>query len=63
MYKGAVWGYQAGLGIDLFKKLTIDARYAGGFGNQFGKSINVGGQTMKLNNASPSVLLSLGYMF
>jgi hypothetical protein len=63
MYKGAVWGFQAGVGLDLFKKLTIDARYAGGFGDQFGKSINVAGQTMKLNNTSPSILLSVGYMF
>ena len=63
MYKGAVWGYQAGVGLDLFKKLTLDARYSGGFGNQFGKSITIGNQTLKLKNSSPSVLLSLGYMF
>ncbi|HVN58025.1 MAG TPA: outer membrane beta-barrel protein [Bacteroidales bacterium] len=63
MYKGATWGYQVGLGLDLLKKLTIDARYAGGFGNQFGSAINVGGQTLKLNNSAKSIFISVGYMF
>jgi hypothetical protein len=62
MYKSATWGYQAGLGIDLFKKLTIDARYAGGFGKQEG-STTISGQTFNFTNAPPSILISLGFMF
>jgi len=62
MYKSAVWGYQAGLGIDLFKKLTLDARYAGGFGSQDG-SATISGQTFNFTNAPPSILISLGFMF
>jgi len=62
LYKSAVWGYQAGIGIDLFKKLTIDARYAGGFGSQEG-STTLGTQTFTFTNAPPSILLSVGFMF
>lgn len=62
LYKSAVWGYQAGLGIDLFEKLTIDARYAGGFGKQEGTT-TISGQTFNVSNAPPSVLISLGWMF
>jgi hypothetical protein len=62
LYKSAVWGFQAGLGIDLFKKLTIDARYAGGFGSQDG-STTISGQTFTFTNAPPSILLSVGFMF
>ncbi len=63
LYKGAVWGYQAGLGIDLFKKLTLDARYAGSFGEQFGSTINIGSQSYKVDNSAPSFILSVGFMF
>jgi hypothetical protein len=62
LYKSATWGYQAGLGIDLFKKLTIDARYAGGFGKQE-STTTIGGQSFTFTNAPPSILLSLGFMF
>lgn len=62
LYKSATWGYQAGVGLDLFKKLTIDARYAGGFGKQEG-STTISGQTFKFTNAPPSILLSVGFMF
>lgn len=62
LYKTATWGYQAGLGLDLFKKMTIDARYAGGFGKQEG-STTLGGQTFNFTNAPPSILISLGFMF
>ena len=31
---GSSWGYAAGVGIDLFKMLTADLRYEGGFGKQ-----------------------------
>jgi hypothetical protein len=63
MYKGALWGYQAGIGIDLLKKLTLDARYAGGLGEKFGDSVAIGGQNFQLDYGQSSFLLSLGWMF
>lgn len=63
MYKGAIWGYQAGLGIDLFKKLTFDARIAGGLGDLLGDAVTIGTQTFTLDYSQTSFLLSLGWMF
>ena len=63
MYKGAVFGYQAGLGIDLFKKLTLDVRYAGSLGEKFGDAITIGGQNFQLDYGQSSFLVSLGIMF
>ena len=63
MYKGAVWGYQAGVGIDLLKKITLDVRYAGSLGEALGNSVTIGGQTFNLDYGQSSFLLSIGWMF
>jgi len=39
-YKRATFGYQAGVGIDLLKRLTFDLRYEGNL-NQFGDEIEI----------------------
>ena len=63
MYKGALWGYQAGLGIDLFKKLTFDARFAGGLGDLLGDAVTIGTQTFNLDYSQTTFQLSLGWIF
>lgn len=63
MYKGAVWGFQAGIGVDLLNKITLDARYAGGLGEKFGDSVTIGGQDFQLDYGQKSFLLSVGIMF
>jgi hypothetical protein len=63
MYKGATFGYQAGAGFDLFKKLTFDVRYEGSLSKKYGDAITVGSQTFKLDSRQPSVLFSIGLMF
>lgn len=63
MYKGATFGYQAGAGIDLFKKLTLDVRYAGSLGEKFGDAVSIGGQDFKLDYGQSSILLSVGLIF
>lgn len=63
LYKGAVWGYQAGVGLDLLKKFTLDAMYAGSLGDEFGDSVTISGQNFKLDYAQPSFILSLGFIF
>ncbi|MBK8883332.1 MAG: outer membrane beta-barrel protein [Bacteroidales bacterium] len=62
MYRRTVYGYQAGLGIDL-GPLTLDVRYAGSLGEKYGNSVNIGGQTFKLDYGQSSLLLSVGLMF
>jgi hypothetical protein len=63
MYKGALWGYQAGVGIDLFNRLTLDARYAGGLGDKTGETVAIGGQDFKLDYGQQSFILSVGIIF
>jgi hypothetical protein len=63
MYKSAIYGYQAGLGFDLLKKLTFDVRYAGSLGDALGNTVTIGGQTFNLDYGQSSLLLSVGWMF
>jgi hypothetical protein len=67
MYRNATFGFQAGIGFDLFKKLTFDARYGGSLAKKFGDAVTIGGgssaQTFKLDSREPTFMLSLGYMF
>ena len=63
MYKEAVWGFQAGVGIDILKAFTFDVRYAGSLGEKYGKSITIGNQDYKLNQGQKSFLVSIGIMF
>ena len=61
-YKGATFGYQAGLGFDLFKKLTVDLRYEGNL-NQFGDQIEIGGETFVLDDRTGALLVQVGFIF
>ena len=63
MYKEAVWGLQAGIGVDILKKLTIDVRYAGSLGEKFGNQVVIGSEIYKLDHGQKSFLISLGLMF
>lgn len=63
LYRSATFGYQAGVGVDLFKHLTIDLRYGGSLSKKFGEAVNIGSQTFNLDQRESAVLLSIGYMF
>jgi len=63
MYKGAVFGYEAGVGFDFLKRLTFDARYAGSLGEKYGDSVVIGGQDFKLGYGQKSFILSVGIIF
>jgi opacity protein-like surface antigen len=58
MVASMTFGYQAGLGLDLFKKLTIDLRYEGSLSKYQNKIEGV-----TLDDRPNAFLLSLGYMF
>lgn len=63
LYRGTSFGYQAGIGVDLFNSLTIDARYGGSLAKKFGDSANIGNQTFRLDDRQPSLIFSIGLMF
>lgn len=62
LYNTATFGYQAGVGIDLLKKITIDVRYEGGL-TTFGDEVQVGTETVTLDGRSNAIIVSAGIMF
>lgn len=58
VYAAMTFGYQAGIGVDLFEKLTIDLRYEGGLSKYQNKLEGV-----TLDDRPNAFLLSLGYIF
>jgi hypothetical protein len=63
MYRSATFGFQAGVGIDLFKKIVLDARYNGSLSGKFGDAVTIGSQTFNLDSRQPTFTLSVGLMF
>ncbi len=61
-YNSATWGLQAGLGVDVLNRLTIDLRYAGSL-SKLGDSATFGGETFNFDSRTSQVLLSVGYFF
>jgi hypothetical protein len=62
LYNKMSIGYQAGLGLDLFKKLTIDMRYEGSL-KKYQNQIQNAGVKIPLDNRPNAFLMSLGLMF
>jgi hypothetical protein len=56
------WGFQAGAGIDLFQKLSVDARYEGSL-SQLGESLTIGGSEFALDARPSQWIISLGIWF
>jgi hypothetical protein len=63
MYSNLTFGYQAGLGVDILKKLTIDLRYEGSLQKYQTKIENATGTTFKLDDRPNAFLLSVGIIF
>jgi hypothetical protein len=63
LYNKMSIGYQAGLGLDLFKKLTIDVRYEGSLQKYQAQIKQAVGGTVNLDSRPNAFLFSLGYMF
>jgi opacity protein-like surface antigen len=56
------WGFQAGIGIDVFKKLAVDARYEGSL-SKYGDSFNVGGTDHNFDARPSQWIIALGWWF
>jgi len=58
----ATFGYQAGIGFDLLKKITFDARYEGSL-SKLGSGVSVGGQNFNFDSRDSQFIFSLGFFF
>ncbi len=61
-FKNLTVGFQAGVGLDLFKKFSFDLRYEGNF-NKFGDHIVIGGQHYAFSQNPERIVATLGIAF
>jgi hypothetical protein len=61
-YNKATFGYQAGVGFDLLKRLTVDVRYEGNL-SKFGEEVTIKGETFTFDDRSSSLIIHVGFMF
>jgi len=59
---GLTWGFQAGVGVDLFKKLAIDLRYEGAL-TKYGESFTVNGTSHNFDARPVQYIVTLGWWF
>lgn len=62
MYNDLTFGYQAGIGVDIVKRITIDLRYEGSL-QKYQTKIDAGGEKVTLDDRPNAFLLSVGIMF
>jgi hypothetical protein len=62
-YQNLTFGYQAGLGVDILKKITIDIRYEGSLQKYQTQIENASGEKFNLDDRPNAFLLSVGIMF
>jgi hypothetical protein len=63
VYSKMTIGYQAGLGLDILKKLTIDVRYEGSLKKYQNQIENATGTKVNLDDRANAFLFSVGLMF
>ncbi|MCA1746501.1 MAG: hypothetical protein LC655_02305, partial [Bacteroidales bacterium] len=59
---GLTWGFQAGVGVDLFKRLAIDLRHEGSL-SKYGESFTVDGISHNFDARPTQYIVTLGYWF
>ena len=63
MYSNLTFGYQAGLGVDIIKRITVDLRYEGSLKKYQTQIENLTGTTFNLDDRPNAFLLSIGIIF
>jgi hypothetical protein len=61
-FKKATFGYQVGVGLDIFKFATLDLKYEGNL-SKFGSGVTIGGVERKFDQRNPQWIASLGIFF
>ncbi len=61
-FNGATWGYQVGVGLDIFKTITIDLKYEGNL-SKLGDGIKIAGQTRNFDSRNSQLIASVGIFF
>lgn len=63
VYNNFTFGYQAGLGVDIIKRITIDLRYEGSLQKYQTQIQSLTGEDVTLDDRPSAFLLSVGFMF
>ena len=63
MYNDLTFGYQAGIGVDIVKRITLDLRYEGSLQKYQTKIVNAAGNKFTLDDRPNAFLLSVGIIF
>jgi len=63
MYNSLTFGYQAGIGVDIIKRITLDLRYEGSLQKYQTQIENVAGTRFTLDDRPNAFLFSVGIMF
>lgn len=63
MYKNLTFGYQAGIGFDIIKRITLDLRYEGSLQKYQTQIQNITGDDISLDDRPNAFLLSVGIIF
>ena len=61
-FNSATWGYQAGVGLDLFNKLTVDLKYEGNL-SKLGDEVSIGEQNYEIDSRASQWVLNVGFFF
>jgi len=62
-YNNLTFGYQAGIGVDIIKRITLDLRYEGSLQKYQTQIENVAGTKFTLDDRPNAFLFSVGLMF
>jgi hypothetical protein len=60
--KTATWGFQVGVGVDLFEKIGVGVRYEGGL-SSLGEGVTIAGKQQTFDARTQQWILSLAYYF
>ncbi|TVR68524.1 MAG: PorT family protein [Marinilabiliales bacterium] len=61
-FNSATFGYQAGVGVDLFDRLALDLKYEGNL-SKLGSGVTVGGQEREFDSRARQFIVSVGIFF
>lgn len=61
-FNSMTWGYQVGLGLDLFRTITLDLKYEGSL-SKLGAGVEINGQEYDFDTRANQFVLNVGLVF